>query len=370
MTSKFSLHHHSLFTKYTLILIIMIMIISSLDFLSAHGDHHSHVEVNHDDHGHHKPTSSSPFGFLKHLEGSKKGDKVQGIRDLKKYLQHFGYLNPTQITKTQITGHSLNDNSINNDISTANDSTFDDLLEAAIKTYQTNYNLKPTGTLDSQTLSKMMMPRCAVADIINNDTRMRSKKKSTTSSTKNHVHRKLLGQKYVSTDDLQTVSHYSFFSGKPKWPSSKYSLTYSFAEGMLSEDVEAVGRAFQTWASNTHFSFSRAQGNTKADIRVSFERGDHGDGDAFDGAGGVLAHAFSPTDGRLHFDADETWAIGEVADAFDVETVALHEIGHILGLLHSSVEGAIMYPQIGSGLTKGLNADDIQGINALYNVVV
>ena len=332
MASK-SLAFHSLFITYTFLMVI-IMIINI------------------------KPsTSSPPFEFLKHLQGGKKGDNIQGIRDLKNYLQHFGYL-PSKHTKTQTQTHSLVDHDHHHDDRDDQNDDFDDVLESAIKTYQINYNLKPTGTLDTKTLFNMMKPRCGVADIVNNNiTRMRSGKKRVQAQPhhKHHYH---------------TVSHYSFFPGKPKWPAAKSTLTYGFLPGTPQDASAAVGRAFNTWASNTSFSFVKAQDYAKADIRVSFERGNHGDGDSFDGSGGVLAHAFSPTDGRLHFDADETWAIGEVPGAYDVETVALHEIGHLLGLLHSSVEGAIMFPQIGAGSTKGLNGDDIQGINALYNVVV
>ncbi|XP_062104776.1 metalloendoproteinase 2-MMP-like [Humulus lupulus] len=293
-------------------------------------------------------TSSSPFDFLKHLQGCKKGDNVQGIRDLKNYLQHFGYL-----TRIQTQKHSTTLDDEDNHV--GGDDDFDDGLESAIKTYQINYNLKPTGVLDPKTLFKMMKPRCGVPDIMDkNTTRMRSGKKRADQPHHHHHH---------------TVSHYSFFEGEPKWPASKFNLTYGFHAGTPSEAVAAVGRAFNTWASNTQFRFSMAQENENPDITVSFERGNHGDGDPFDGAGGTLAHAFSPPDGRLHFDAEESWAVGAVADSFDVETVALHEIGHILGLQHSSVEGAIMYPEIGAGATKGLHGDDIQGINALYNVV-
>ncbi|KAK1563453.1 hypothetical protein Q3G72_027777 [Acer saccharum] len=103
--------------------------------------------------------------------------------------------------------------------------------------------------------------------------------------------------------------------------------------------------------------------------KMAMPRRDHGDGFPFDGPGRVLAHAFAPTDGRLHYDADEQWAAGAApgSNSFDLETVALHEIGHLLGLGHSRVEGAIMYPSISNGVTKGLHQDDIRGIRVLYN---
>lgn len=143
----------------------------------------------------------------------------------------------------------------------------------------------------------------------------------------------------------------------------------AFIPGTPSEAVGPVSRAFTTWAANTHFSFSQASEYESADIKISFERGDHGDGSPFDGVGGVLAHAFAPTDGRLHFDAVEHWAVGAVPNFYDVETVALHEIGHLLGLQHSSVEGAIMWPSIMGGTTKGLHADDVEGIRVLYTTM-
>ena len=116
------------------------------------------------------------------------------------------------------------------------------------------------------------------------------------------------------------------------------------------------------------FRFSRAQSYTNADLKISFERRNHGDGAPFDGRGGTIAHAFAPTDGRFHYDADELFAVGAQAGAFDLQTVALHEIGHLLGLGHTDDQKAIMYPTIAQGVTKGLGNDDIAGIKALYNV--
>lgn len=49
--------------------------------------------------------------------------------------------------------------------------------------------------------------------------------------------------------------------------------------------------------------------------------------------------------------------------------VAVHEFGHSLGLSHTSVEGAIMFPyyQAVSG-DYSLHKDDINGIQAIYGI--
>ena len=149
-------------------------------------------------------------------------------------------------------------------------------------------------------------------------------------------------------------------------PPSKFHLKYAFLSGTRSDAINPVARAFQTWASNTHFKFSQTQDYGNADIKISFRRGNHGDGDNFDGPGGTLAHAFAPRIGIFHYDADERWGVGNVPGAIDLESVALHEIGHLLGLHHSFERGAIMYADY-TGVARALHGDDIQGIRALYN---
>ncbi|KAD6453094.1 hypothetical protein R6Q59_015087 [Mikania micrantha] len=268
-------------------------------------------------------THKSPFGFIKDIQGCHKGDKVKGIHNLKLYLSHFGYLNNPNVTNPR------------------DQDDFDDELEAAIKSYQAFYHLNSTGTLDAPTVSMMVKPRCGFPD-----------KKT------GHQH---------SDASLHTVSHYTFFPNRPKWPAGKRHLTYAFGSGFPASFMAPVASAFSKWASATqYFTFSRTIAYQNADLKIRFARQDHGDGAPFDGPGGVLAHAFAPTVGLFHFDADNIWAVGAVPNAYDVESVALHEIGHLLGLDHSQYQNAIMWSTFQSGETKGLNTDDIQGVWALY----
>ncbi|KAL8545858.1 hypothetical protein ACS0TY_005832 [Phlomoides rotata] len=272
----------------------------------------------------HTHSGQKSFDFIKQLRGCHKGNKSEGIHHLKLYLKEFGYLPEVQT-------HS---------------DYFDSALESAVKTYQQNFHLKPSGTLDPTTISTLVTPRCGVPDIINGTNYM-------------HPNRKTL-------TFFHTVSHYTFFSGNPKW--SKRQLTYRFLSGFPTAAVPPVRSAFLKWSTATqYFSFSEVPTTQASDLTVGFYRGAHGDNSPFDGRGGVLAHAYSPTDGRFHYDADELWSVGPMQNYFDLETVAVHEIGHLLGLGHSQVPEAIMYPGIASGTAKNIQSDDIQGIRALYN---
>jgi len=97
----------------------------------------------------------------------------------------------------------------------------------------------------------------------------------------------------------------------------------------------------------------------------------------------VLAHAYQPAiegmfiggtiGGDVHFDVGHTWVDDPfdvvAGEDFDFFTVALHELGHSLGLGHSTVPGSVMWSSY-SGALRTLQADDIAGIQAIYAVPV
>jgi hypothetical protein len=72
---------------------------------------------------------------------------------------------------------------------------------------------------------------------------------------------------------------------------------------------EVIEKALTTWANVAKLNFLLVPSDKSADITVAFVSSDHGDGEPFDGEGMVLAHAYSPPSGRVHFDDDEPWTI-------------------------------------------------------------
>ncbi|OWA52747.1 putative Matrix metalloproteinase-28 [Hypsibius exemplaris] len=208
------------------------------------------------------------------------------------------------------------------------------IFSEAIKTFQQFAHLPVTGQADEGTVKKMAAPRCGVSD--------------------------------AAVNGLQR-----FVLGGSKWPDKSLTWAVSSYTKQLNESVvdAQLTKAWKVWSDNTNLTFTKAAKGQTPNFDIFFAKGDHKDGFAFDGKGKVLAHAFYPRNGRIHFDEDEIWAPSgrPERDGTNLFQVAAHEFGHALGLDHSKVETALMAPFYRySAKDDILTKDDISGIQTIY----
>ncbi len=77
------------------------------------------------------------------------------------------------------------------------------------------------------------------------------------------------------------------------------------------------------------------------------------------------------TEFDLDLGAAVTWSTADntPTGAYDLKTTVLHELGHALGLDHTTVSGAVMLAKLSAGQQRRVpQADDIAGMQALYGV--
>ncbi|KAM7399602.1 hypothetical protein PAMP_018866 [Pampus punctatissimus] len=185
-----------------------------------------------------------------------------------------------------------------------------------------------TGNLDDNTLELMKQARCGVPD----------------------------------------VGEYNHFPQHLKWQNNNLTFRIlNYTPDLKKADVDrAIRKALNVWSDVTPLTFEKLHKGT-ADIMISFGAKEHGDFNPFDGPNGLLAHAYPPGQGiggDTHFDEDELWT--KDSSDYNLYIVAAHELGHALGMSHSSEAGALMYPIYAYSTGYPLSEDDIAGIQALY----
>ena len=238
-------------------------------------------------------------------------DRLQGM------LERFGYLRPGSYEH----------------------GTFDAKTERAVRKYQRFTGLTVDGVAGPKTKSHIIQPRC--------------------------VHQDSPGG--------STAGAYSTY---PAYTTKN--LSYCFINNPADLDANAakneIRAQFAKWQAVSHLKFTEVTATQNPTFRISWHSGDHGDGEPFDGPGNTLAHAFYPPPmggthaGEMHFDEDETFSLDGSGGTYSVGAVALHEIGHLIGLAHSQVQDAVMYPYYDVNKTT-LRQDDINGVRDLYGIM-
>ncbi|XP_072040922.1 collagenase 3-like [Amphiura filiformis] len=224
-----------------------------------------------------------------------------------------------------------------------------DLINS-LKDVQVLLRVNQTGRLDDETMDAIRRPRCGVKDDVK--------------------------QQHINSLDEAAVRVRRYALKWNKW--NKKLLTYRLLNYPSNCDLtkdqvdDAIHRAFKRYGDISRLRFKAVKGDEYADIYMKFMTGMHGDGYPFDGPNGTVAHAYLPDgrygdfDGDVHFDDSEDFTHEEYK-GYNLYQVALHEIGHSLGLEHSWVEGAVMIPDYaGYNPEYTLGYDDIRAIQLLY----
>ncbi|XP_072050841.1 stromelysin-2-like [Amphiura filiformis] len=219
-------------------------------------------------------------------------------------------------------------------------------LYDALTSFQIMTNITVTGEMNSETMAMMSKDRCGVKDNMGMSNKMRRRR----------------------------------YDAMNRWPEDEITWRVSSVTDNLSrrDIVDTLERALSLWAEHSGLTFTQITDlDAPVDFNIEFKAGDHGDGPnqglIFDGRGNVLAHTFFPSGnpepslaGDIHFDRAEYFTLNS-RHGTNFFQLALHELGHSLGLGHSDNMDAVMAP-FSKEYTPNysLHPDDIAGIRYLY----
>ncbi len=261
------------------------------------------------------------------------GSNGPAVRVVQEYLATYGYLPNARLAKRYPSWRPL----VKQDI--AELGRFDSVTQRAVLALQRQSGLPETGIVDAETRELIGRKRCGIPEGIGDG----------------------------GPDNHFAPAPYS-------WP--KRNLTWRMVNADTFEVTLERGRvlaaaAASTWAAETSITFTQV--TSGEDIPISFDLLDADDGVAPN----TLAYTSvefetgskNIVDVAMVLDTEQVWWSADAAapaSTADVQTVILHELGHALGLKHSSIPGSIMLPAP-ARTQRFLAMDDRIAISTLYD---
>ncbi|XP_063811217.1 matrix metalloproteinase-21-like [Pseudophryne corroboree] len=269
----------------------------------------------------------------------------------------------------------------------------------ALKRFQEANRLKVTGELDDATREAMNAPRCGVPDLkvpegerpedgntIEGDISQLEDIKQENSL---HVSRIRRGLKDKHTrvrpgtgiiTELQLGRHVrkkrsdllkpatkkgAFSKATVKWRL----LGEGYSVWLTTDQQRSIlTRAFRIWSEVVPLNFEEDLHSPAhlIDVKLGFGTRRHlGCSQMFDGMGREFAHAWQL--GDIHFDDDEHFVPPNSEQGISLLKVAIHEIGHVLGLSHMTEMTSVMQPNyIPTNSKMELDGTDRRAIQKIY----
>jgi peptidoglycan hydrolase-like protein with peptidoglycan-binding domain len=263
----------------------------------------------------------SPSTVARDLTVGSQGDDVRAVTN---YLTAFGYFPNDKLARQYPAWRPLTPQS------PQFPAVFDENTASAIRQLQANTGIPVSGVVDEATRAVLYMPRCGVPD----------------------------GIQPVDQSDK-----FSLIAGGSGNFGGRVNITWSLTNANLppnltfNQIVGAIQTVANAWSSTTNLSIARTSGS--GDIRIQF---------AFiDGPNQILGETSGTS---ITLDSAESWTISTPTPgaSLDLNTVAEHEMGHALGLDHTGVSNAVMFPVIPSGVERRTPVvDDSVAVSTMYD---
>jgi len=248
----------------------------------------------------------------------KRGSKGPEVRALYDYLKTYGYFENPDL-RAQYPGWQPIVSTV-----PVNPEVFDASLEEGLLEYQKLMGLEETGEVDEATQRMIDMPRCGHPDF--------------------------------DPDRVDPSRKFALYGGSQVWNHTNITYSIGTGTGDITNEWDQVRSAMQVWSTFSGLTFTQPSSG-HVDIAMYFRNM---------GAGTLLAQASPPDNSEgtsVRFNDSQDWR------NLNLVYVAAHELGHALGLAHSSVPGALMYAGYDgtSPVPSPLPTDDRMAIGALYS---